>query len=255
MTIDQLARRAGITTRSVRLYQTKGLLPPPALVGRVGHYDRSHLNRLVIVERLQKRGFSLASIRELLDRAQQGQDIEAVLGTEARLAQPWYEEEPVLTTRAAIEERLGRPLGDADIERAVALGLVAPVEGGYSVRMPSVLEFGIRLTQLGVPPERALDELGRVQDHARALAQSFGGLMRTFLLPNLLQALAGRPERLLDELAARATELRLGVRNAVMSALLRAIDEHVTNFRSDDFAHVAAGLGAERPPQRRKRRR
>ena len=36
MTIDELARRAGTTTRNVRSYQTRGILPPPRMVGRVG---------------------------------------------------------------------------------------------------------------------------------------------------------------------------------------------------------------------------
>ncbi|MDP8987506.1 MAG: MerR family transcriptional regulator, partial [Actinomycetota bacterium] len=38
MTIDDLAREAGCTTRNIRSYQTLGLLPPPSIVGRVGYY-------------------------------------------------------------------------------------------------------------------------------------------------------------------------------------------------------------------------
>ncbi|HYX43705.1 MAG TPA: MerR family transcriptional regulator, partial [Acidimicrobiales bacterium] len=66
MTIDELARAAGVTTRSIRAYQTAGLLPHPRLVGRVGRYDDGHLARLRYIGHLQDRGFSQAAIRDLL---------------------------------------------------------------------------------------------------------------------------------------------------------------------------------------------
>ncbi|MFN2607175.1 MAG: MerR family transcriptional regulator [Acidimicrobiales bacterium] len=51
--LDDLARRAGLPTTTVRLYQHKGLLPGPRLVGRTGRYDESHLSRLALIGRLQ----------------------------------------------------------------------------------------------------------------------------------------------------------------------------------------------------------
>jgi DNA-binding transcriptional MerR regulator len=56
LTIDELARRAGTRTTTVRLYQTKGLLPPPEIRGRLGYYNAAHLARLRVIDRLQKRG-------------------------------------------------------------------------------------------------------------------------------------------------------------------------------------------------------
>ena len=38
-TIDELARAAGTKVSTIRLYQQRGLLPPPAIEGRVGYYD------------------------------------------------------------------------------------------------------------------------------------------------------------------------------------------------------------------------
>src|SRR5437764_215117 len=52
LTVDELARNAGITTRNVRAYQERGLLPPPTRVGRVGYYDERHLARLSIIGEL-----------------------------------------------------------------------------------------------------------------------------------------------------------------------------------------------------------
>ena len=41
--LDDLARRAGVQSTTVRLYQAKGLLSPPRLEGRTGWYDDAHL--------------------------------------------------------------------------------------------------------------------------------------------------------------------------------------------------------------------
>src|SRR5580693_8475137 len=65
LTVDQLARRAGTTTRNVRAFQTLGLLPRPTLRGRTGHYGPEHLDRLRAILRLQQAGFSLGALRAL----------------------------------------------------------------------------------------------------------------------------------------------------------------------------------------------
>lgn len=48
-TIDELARESGMTVRSLRAYQERGLLPPPRLKGRTGFYGPQHLNRVRII--------------------------------------------------------------------------------------------------------------------------------------------------------------------------------------------------------------
>ena len=88
MTIDELARRAGLTTRNVRAYQTAGLLPRPRLAGRVGRYDDEHLRRLRTVTRLQARGFSLAAVAELMRAWDDGRTLGQVLGLEPAPGRP-----------------------------------------------------------------------------------------------------------------------------------------------------------------------
>jgi DNA-binding transcriptional MerR regulator len=80
MAIDELARRAGSTTRNVRALQSAGLLLPPRIRGRTAHYDATHLDRLEAVLRLQRVGFSLASIKALFDAASAGRTLAEVLG-------------------------------------------------------------------------------------------------------------------------------------------------------------------------------
>lgn len=97
MTIDELSRRTAITSRSIRAYQTAGLLPPPRLEGRVGHYHEGHARRLVTIDRLKRRGFSLAAIRELLAAWEAGRSLGELMGLEgaterASGPEPWPDE-------------------------------------------------------------------------------------------------------------------------------------------------------------------
>src|ERR1700760_776939 len=44
--IEDLARLGGTTTRNIRVYRDRGLLPPPLRVGRIALYNDTHLTRL-----------------------------------------------------------------------------------------------------------------------------------------------------------------------------------------------------------------
>ena len=67
MTIDEFAAEIGMTTRTVRSYQARGLLPAPKRLGRSPMYDGFHLTRMRTVLRLQHRGLPLEAIRALLE--------------------------------------------------------------------------------------------------------------------------------------------------------------------------------------------
>jgi DNA-binding transcriptional MerR regulator len=86
LTVDQLARLAGTTTRNVRAFQTLGLLPRPTLDGRTGRYGQDHLDRLRAVLRLQRAGFSLGALTALFEAWERGLTLEQVLGIPPSLA-------------------------------------------------------------------------------------------------------------------------------------------------------------------------
>jgi len=86
LTVDQLARLTGTTTRNVRALQTLALLPRPALRGRTGLYGQEHIDRLRAILRLQRDGFSLGAIGTLFDAWHRGLTLEQVLGVQARVA-------------------------------------------------------------------------------------------------------------------------------------------------------------------------
>lgn len=81
--IDELAGIVGLPVRTIREYQTLGVLPPPRREGRVGRYRATHLRRLQLIGRLRDRGYSLAGIGDLLGRWRAGADLGEVLGLEA----------------------------------------------------------------------------------------------------------------------------------------------------------------------------
>ena len=80
LTIDALARRVGTTTRSIRSFQTLGLLEHPNLRGRTGLYGPEHRRRLAAILDLQQKGFSLSSLGVLFAAHDRGATLGEVLG-------------------------------------------------------------------------------------------------------------------------------------------------------------------------------
>jgi len=66
--LDELARAAGTSARTVRYYVQRGLLPAPAFRGKDTAYGREHLVRLRAIRRLQDAFFPLDAIAIELER-------------------------------------------------------------------------------------------------------------------------------------------------------------------------------------------
>src|SRR5207237_8222802 len=123
LTIDFLARKAGLPVRTIREYHTMRLLPPPQRRGRVGLYGPEHVQRLQLIARLQRRGYSLAGIRDLLGAWESGTDLVTLLGVDE--SQAALDETPLYLTRAELLQRLPA-LEQATLGRASRIGLVRP---------------------------------------------------------------------------------------------------------------------------------
>src|SRR5687767_15738275 len=92
LTIDELARRTGMTVRNIRAQQSRGLLPPPEVRGRTGFYGTEHLELVELIKELQADGFHLDAIRRLLDNA--GGSTTEVLRFNSAVHPAFEEEEP-----------------------------------------------------------------------------------------------------------------------------------------------------------------
>lgn len=64
--IGDLAGLVGSTPRTIRYYVAQGLLPPPVGAGPGAHYTDGHLQRLRLIQRLQRQHQPLSEIRQRL---------------------------------------------------------------------------------------------------------------------------------------------------------------------------------------------
>ena len=226
MTIDELARRAGCTTRNVRNHQTAGLLPPPTLVGRVGHYDEGHLARLRLIAQLQEQGYSLAGIASLLTAWERGHSLADVLGFEQALTAPWTDEEPELVSPAHLFKLFPESATRPDlILRAVQLGLLAPE--GVKVRMPSprLVHAGAELVAVGVPLAAALDEVAALRDDLDRVAARFVGLFEDHVWKPFADA--GMPGDELPRVTDALRRIRPLAAATVQAVLAQAMEHRV----------------------------
>jgi MerR family transcriptional regulator, copper efflux regulator len=68
MRMGELTRRAGVTPRTVRYYESIGLMPPGEREGTGQHYyTEETILRLRKIEQLKKLGLSLEEIRDVID--------------------------------------------------------------------------------------------------------------------------------------------------------------------------------------------
>ncbi|MDB4891608.1 MAG: MerR family transcriptional regulator [Gemmatimonadetes bacterium] len=64
--LPELADRAGVSIRTVRYYIQQGLLQEPEARGPGAHYTEEHLDRLLLIKRLQKEHLPLSEIRKAI---------------------------------------------------------------------------------------------------------------------------------------------------------------------------------------------
>lgn len=172
LTIEEVAGRSGITVRNIRAYQTRGLLPPPALKGRTGVYNDSHVARLRLIKEMQASGFGLKAIKTLLEAAPPGAE-EEVLRFERALLAPWSSEEPEIVPVAELAARFDFPPPEI-AQRAEALGLIERLpDERYLVRVPSLIRAAEELRGLGVPIDDSLDVVAGVLRNSDRVAKTF----------------------------------------------------------------------------------
>lgn len=221
MRIDDLAREAGITTRNIRAYQDKGLLPPPEIVGRTGWYDDRHLARLRVISRLLGRGFSLAAIGDLLASWDEGRGLGDVLGLQDAVRGPYTDEEPVEVGQDELAARFAdQPPSVGD--RAAALGLIEPTDDGWIIPSPRMLDAAAILLEAGYPVDVLLDEAERLQAEAAAIAGRFLDMWETYVWEPARRD-GGSPEdvaRVLD-LMERSRLVPSEIMRSMISAAMR----------------------------------
>ncbi|MFD8306090.1 MerR family transcriptional regulator [Streptomyces sp. NPDC059690] len=169
--MEELARLAGITVRTLRFYRERKLIPPPRREGRIAWYDDDHLARLRTIAALLERGHTLTGIAELAEALDHGRDVADLLGVEPT------EEEPVRLTPEELAARFEGQVTTENLAAALDLGYLG-TDGGEIVHISRrLLDVSSALVREGIPLAEVLQAGAHVREHADALAEMFAELV------------------------------------------------------------------------------
>ncbi|KPC84110.1 MerR family transcriptional regulator [Streptomyces sp. NRRL S-4] len=172
--MEELAKEAGITVRTLRFYRERGLIQPPRREGRIAWYDDHHLARLRTITGLLERGHTLNGIADLASTFDSGRDVAEVLG----LGEP-TEETPVRLTPEQLADYFQDQATAENLAASMELGYLG-IDGDEIVHISRrLLEASSELVRAGVPLEAVLTAGREVREHADALADLFVRVLRT----------------------------------------------------------------------------
>ncbi len=226
LTVDQLAARTGLTVRTLRSYAARGLLPPPVLRGRTGYYGEEHVDRLGLVRSLLAEGYTLARIEQVL--AGQSGGGRAGVALHRALISPWLPDDPEETDVATLAARAGGVADAAVLEQVVRLGAIELLEDGrLRVLDPTLLEAGLQVVRLGIPPDAVVaaqqQVVGLVEQAAAVYVQMFRDtLWRDFADRGAPREEWDRVQRLVEGLQPVAAQALLASFRTAMAAAIDA---------------------------------
>ncbi|MFD7943595.1 MerR family transcriptional regulator [Streptomyces sp. NPDC059744] len=240
--IEDLAHASGATVRTIRAYQDRGLLPTPERRGRANVYGDTHLARLRQIADLLDRGYTLASIKELLEAWDAGRGLGGVLGLVAEVHGPWTDEQADRISRDELNRRFGGAQDDQAVAEAVELGVLEPIPGRpdeFLVPSPQELSVAVELHGAGVPLTAISGHLRELRGQVEHIASRFLEFTTEHVFARYL---GHRPPT--DADAAEAAELVRRLRplaqQTVDAELARAMRTFATR-------HLQHHLGADTP--------
>ncbi len=258
--IEDLSRLSGTTVRTIRAYTDRGLLPKPDRSGRANVYDDTHLARLRQIAELLERGYTLASIKELLAAWDAGTGLGGVLGLVGEVDRPWSDERPARVGMAELAGAFGESEDPATVrqavEEAVQLGVLEPVPGGdgeFLVPSPQELAVAVELHAAGVPLTAITGHLRELRAQVEHISERFLEFTTEYVFERFLH----HPPS--DAEAAEATELVRRLRplaqQTVDAELARAMGLRATAHIRHHLAEVTGaapvpGTAPGPPPPR-----
>ena len=251
MTIDELARRTGMTVRNIRAHQSRGLVPPPEVRGRTGFYGDEHVARIELIKELQADGFNLEAIRRLLEGA--GGSSAEVLNFSRTLRAPFEDEQPEILTEEEFAEKWGGPLDEKLVARSERLGLLRTMtDGRIEVLSPRLQAAGIELAALGVPPDTALEVAAELRTHSRRVAHVFIKLFMESVWKPFNRA--GRPEEEWPQVREALERLRPLASDALLAMFQQVMSEAVDEAAGRELQRGMSDAGSRKKGSRSRRR-
>ncbi len=180
LTLSELSERTQVSSRTIRFYQSKGILPRPKIKGRVAYYADAHVERLQLIASLQDRGLRIEAIRALLSRVDKGEvDVAEWLGLEAQLVRPWQDDRPVILTPEELQARFGA-LRPGLLSELVDAKLVVRQGGSLLVESAALLDLAARLVGVGVELETGLAAANVLRKHLHRAAKELTELFLSY---------------------------------------------------------------------------
>lgn len=169
-TIDELAARSKVPSRTIRFYQARGALMAPTIRGRVAYYGPAHLERLERIAQLQDRGLRIAAIRDLMTRIDRGEvGLAEWLGVEREVQASWAGDRPRTVTTAELYELAGSRRAGllADLARG---GLVTRRGDVWLLHSPALLAVAMQLEAADIDLDTTAGAAQLVRKHVARLA-------------------------------------------------------------------------------------
>ena len=226
--VEQLAAACDVSVDTIRYYQSRGLIPPPAREGRVAWYDERHAERIREVRALRGKGLTLAAIERVLGDGVDPADADLAVAVAAARGEAAEDE---LLTLDEFADRSGVPasLIQAVEREGIELGRVEDGETRYTAADIDMVRGALRLLEFGLP----LGEL-------LALARDTNKAM---------VALASRAVELFDTYVRKPIRDSAASDDAAAAQLVEAFDAllpAVTNLVANHFRRVLLDQAEER---------
>ena len=226
--VEQLAAACDVSVDTIRYYQSRGLIPPPAREGRVAWYDERHAERIREVRALRGKGLTLAAIERVLGDGVDPADADLAVAVAAARGEAAEDE---LLTLDEFADRSGVPasLIQAVEREGIELGRAEDGETRYTAADIDMVRGALRLLEFGLP----LGEL-------LALARDTNKAM---------VALASRAVELFDTYVRKPIRDTAASDDAAAVQLVEAFDAllpAVTNLVANHFRRVLLDQAEER---------
>jgi DNA-binding transcriptional MerR regulator len=225
--VEQLAAACEVSVDTVRYYQSRGLLEPPAREGRVAWYGPEHIERIREVRGLQRKGLTLAAIKRVVEGDLGKPDADLAAAVAAARGDTVEEE---LLGLDEFAQRSGVPasLIQAVEREGIRFGIEVDGVERYTTADTEMVRGALRLLEFGLP-------LGELLALARDTNEA-------------MTALAARAVELFDEHVRKPIRDTAASEEAAAAQLVEAFDTllpAVTNLGASHFRRVLLGVAEE----------
>ena len=229
--VEDLARAADVSVDTIRFYQKRRLLPPPTRRGRIAWYGPEHADRLARIRDLQRRGFSLALIRRMLDGELDAADVPLAAAVAAAAASPDDDAAELLTLDdVAARAGVPRPILDAVVRAGVLVPRSTDGADAFTTADVELVGAGLRLLEAGFPLADLLTLASSHDTATHAIAEDAVQLFDTYVREPLReQDLTDdeRAERLVAAFRTLLPTVTTLVANHFRRVLLEVAQEHL----------------------------